>query len=238
MATYRCGCHGPNVEAIQKKLCEDNCYSGRIDGDFGGGTESAVKTFQRKSGLQVDGTVGPATWEKLFGVGQQPSEPAIKSNTLDERCLALTGSFETNHAAPECFAGLSGDFDGEGMSLGVCQWNIGRGSLQPLLSEMNTNHPATIDSIFHDYATEFRRVLDAPRQEQLAWVRTIQDQRFVIHEPWRGLLGTMASTPEFQQIQRSHALRLFNEATTLCRDFQLSCERALALMFCRGANPT
>ena len=32
-------------------------------------------------------------------------------------------------------AGLSGDFDGQGLSFGVLQWNLGQGSLQPLLAD-------------------------------------------------------------------------------------------------------
>lgn len=36
-----------------------------IDGDFGPITEKAVKAFQQKMGLLVDGIVGPKSWEKL-----------------------------------------------------------------------------------------------------------------------------------------------------------------------------
>lgn len=36
------------------------------DGDFGSKTEAAVKWFQRRSKIQVDGIVGPITWGRLF----------------------------------------------------------------------------------------------------------------------------------------------------------------------------
>jgi N-acetylmuramoyl-L-alanine amidase len=36
-----------------------------IDGDFGPITEKAVKAFQQKMGLLVDGIIGPKSWEKL-----------------------------------------------------------------------------------------------------------------------------------------------------------------------------
>ncbi len=37
----------------------------RVDGVFGAGTESAVRTFQRIFGLSADGIVGPSTWNRL-----------------------------------------------------------------------------------------------------------------------------------------------------------------------------
>jgi len=230
MASYQCGSQGSEVRQIQQRLKELGLYSGPIDGDFGGGTESAVKAFQRAQSLTADGQVGPATWAKL-AVGGAAQEPAIKSEPLNIRCLALTGSFETGVPPPDCFAGLSGDFDGQGISLGVCQWNFGQGSLQPLLIEMNRVHADVVDHIFHDYAEEFRRVSGAPREEQLAWTRSIQDTRHRIIEPWQGLLKTMARSEEFQAIQAASANRMFSAATALCHTYQVTSERALALMF-------
>ena len=37
------------------------------DGSFGPNTLGAVKLFQEKAGLEVDGYVGPMTWRKLLG---------------------------------------------------------------------------------------------------------------------------------------------------------------------------
>ena len=133
MASYQRGSLGAEVEQIQQRLKALGLYNGPIDGSYGGGTEAAVKLFQRNSALQVDGDTGPATWAKLFPAASSLPAPAIVSKAIADRCLALTGSFETSSPPPDCFAGLAGDFDGQGMSLGVCQWNLGQGSLQPLL---------------------------------------------------------------------------------------------------------
>ena len=37
-----------------------------IDGSFGQRTEKAVKDFQKKQGITVDGIVGAETWEKIW----------------------------------------------------------------------------------------------------------------------------------------------------------------------------
>jgi hypothetical protein len=117
MALYSVGSKGEEVRRIQERLKSEGLYMGPIDGEFGGGTEAAVKAFQRMDGLGVDGIVGPVTWKALLG-GEIP-EPSIIEKPLDYKCLALTGSFETGRGIPECFSGLSGDFDGQGISFGV-----------------------------------------------------------------------------------------------------------------------
>lgn len=55
------GARGDDVIKIQRKLKQWGYYSGSIDGVFGSGTLAAVKSFQKKNGLTVDGIVGPAT---------------------------------------------------------------------------------------------------------------------------------------------------------------------------------
>src|SRR5688572_3374909 len=133
MSTYRLGSNGAEVERIQERLKALGFYRGPLDGNFGGGTDAAVRAFQKGKRLKADGLVGPDTWRALFKTSIPA--PALASKPLELRCLSLTGTFETGQVPPECFAGLSGDFDGQGISLGVLQWNFGQDSLQPLLQE-------------------------------------------------------------------------------------------------------
>jgi hypothetical protein len=235
MTLYCRGAQGPEVAEIQQKLKDEKIYNGPIDGIYGGGTESAVCAFQRANALNPDGIAGATTWAKLFAGAAQAQtaikEPEIKAQPLRLRCLALTGSFETTSPPPDCFAGLSGDFDGQGLSFGVCQWNFGQNSLQPLLRELAETQSKLIDGIFHSYADEFRKVINVSREEQLTWARSIQDARHSLVEPWLGLLKTLGRTPEFQAIEASHASSLFDGALGLCRQYGVTSQRAAALMF-------
>lgn len=52
------------VRAVQY-LLRARGYSVTVDGEFGSGTQSAVKSFQSGQGLAADGVVGTLTWEKL-----------------------------------------------------------------------------------------------------------------------------------------------------------------------------
>ena len=229
MIVYRRGSKGREVIKIQRALQQLGLYLGPIDGDFGGGTESAVRRFQRARGLLVDGRVGPETWRALFG--EEIPEPSIYKESLAYRSLALTGLFETGELPPECFAGLTGDFDGQGLSFGALQWNFGQGSLPPLILRMNERYPDLLADVFGEHYGILLQVLSLDREEQLAWARSIQDYRFRLYQPWRGYFKTLGRLSEFQAIQVETASELFAAASRLAADFDLWSERAVALMF-------
>ncbi|CZT36378.1 peptidoglycan-binding protein [Rhizobium sp. 9140] len=67
----RRGSKGPAVDQLQRGLAAAGHYLLTVDGDFGPGTEAAVKTFQRARGLVVDGIVGRETLAMI-----QPYTPA------------------------------------------------------------------------------------------------------------------------------------------------------------------
>ena len=230
MATYKTGSSGPEIVKIQTKLAALGYYTGPIDGRFGGGTEGAVKAFQKDTaGLDVDGAVGPFTWKALFK--RAIPAPALHDEPVNWRCLALTGTFETSCGIPDCFAGISGDFDGQGISFGVLQWNIGQQSLQPLLAQMIGDHPQVCQSIFHEHLDTIRTLGGESAEEQLKFACSIQTPKGDVVEPWRGMLVSLGRTNEFQAIQASHASKLLDNSIALCGAYGLRSERAVALMF-------
>ncbi len=61
---------GSRVKALQQLLQGNGCGCGiwGADGRFGNATETAVRKYQKKKGLQVDGMAGPETWSALLGL--------------------------------------------------------------------------------------------------------------------------------------------------------------------------
>lgn len=57
---------GDDVKKVQQRLKDLGYYTDAIDGEFGLNSDSSVRSFQGKNGLEVDGSCGPATWNKLF----------------------------------------------------------------------------------------------------------------------------------------------------------------------------
>lgn len=64
----RQGAKGETVKALQRMLYALGYDLGDkpIDGAFGTKTDAAVRAYQKKKGLSVDGIVGQATWNKLL----------------------------------------------------------------------------------------------------------------------------------------------------------------------------
>lgn len=65
-STISYGSSGEDVKKLQQAL-NDCGYSLEVDGQFGSKTQAAVKDYQKKNGLSVDGIVGQKTWGSLNG---------------------------------------------------------------------------------------------------------------------------------------------------------------------------
>ncbi len=81
-STLQYGSSGSEVKKLQQEL-NKNGYKLDVDGQFGSKTQAAVRDYQKKNGLSVDGIVGKNTWGKLnssAGVSKTTSS-ATKATT-------------------------------------------------------------------------------------------------------------------------------------------------------------
>ena len=79
-ALSKYGSRGEEVKQIQTKLKRWGYYNGNVDGIYGSQTQEAVRYFQRKNGLSVDGIAGPKTLEAM-GIYSSSSNNSSSSTT-------------------------------------------------------------------------------------------------------------------------------------------------------------
>ena len=80
-ALSRYGSRGDEVTQIQTKLKRWGYYNGTVDGIYGSQTLSAVKWFQSKNGLDVDGIAGPKTLAAMGITGTGNKSGGTYSNS-------------------------------------------------------------------------------------------------------------------------------------------------------------
>ena len=86
-ALSKYGSRGNEVKQIQTKLKNWGYYKGNVDGIYGSQTLEAVKYFQRKNGLTVDGIAGSATL-KALGITSTSNSSSGTSNNSNLNLLS------------------------------------------------------------------------------------------------------------------------------------------------------
>lgn len=81
-ASYKRGSTGSVVTEIQKRLKSQGFYSGPVDGIYGSATEQAVRKYQSRYGLAVDGKVGTQTLAAL-GIQAKPASSSSSGGDVD-----------------------------------------------------------------------------------------------------------------------------------------------------------
>ena len=74
------GSRGEEVKQIQSKLKSWGYYSGNVDGIYGSKTYQAVKKFQQKNNLKVDGIAGSETL-KALGINSSNKTTSTTNNS-------------------------------------------------------------------------------------------------------------------------------------------------------------
>mgnify|MGYP005758995891 CR=1 FL=1 len=87
-ALSKYGSRGSEVTQIQTKLKRWGYYNGNIDGIYGSQTQEAVRYFQRKNGLKVDGIAGPETLKAMGIFSSSSSGSSSSTNSNDLNLLA------------------------------------------------------------------------------------------------------------------------------------------------------
>ncbi len=102
VAALRQGSSGATVKKVQQKLKNWGYYSGSVDGIYGKNTVAAVKLFQKKNGLTVDGIAGTKT---LAAMGITSSGSQSQSGSYSDSDVALLARLIYGEARGESYVG-------------------------------------------------------------------------------------------------------------------------------------
>jgi len=120
-----------------------------------------------------------------------------------EMALQITTVFEGGTSMN--YKALAGDFDGQGTSFGLIQWNFGQNTLGPLLKRMLAADATAFAGCFGDGADydTLKTALDTNRQaDQLAWARALQKKD---RSAWASTFTALGGVEAFNRIQREQA---------------------------------
>ena len=95
LALSKYGSRGEEVRTIQTKLKRWGYYKGNVDGIYGSQTQEAVKYFQRKNGLTVDGIVGTKTLQAM-GIYNSSGNSGSSSGSGSGNSSSSTNSNDLN----------------------------------------------------------------------------------------------------------------------------------------------
>ena len=103
-ALSKYGSRGEEVRQIQTKLKRWGYYSGNVDGIYGSATLAAVKSFQKKNGLTVDGIAGTKTLQAM-GIYNSSSSSSTSSSNVSSSNLNLLSRVVYGEARGEPYTG-------------------------------------------------------------------------------------------------------------------------------------
>ncbi|WP_374369545.1 hypothetical protein [Dongia sp.] len=141
--------------------------------------------------------------------------------------LEVTGGFE-NPGNP--WSGVAGDFDGMGLSAGALQWNIGQGSLQPLVRAAGRDAVCAAMPI---HGPDFWRACEAPIRNGLGLVRQWQGHTARLPSDLTSELRAFLVSAPMREQQMRAAERIGRRAQILAETWARSLERRPSLRdFC------
>ena len=107
LALSKYGSRGEEVRTIQTKLKRWGYYNGNVDGIYGSQTLAAVKRFQQKNGLTVDGIAGTKTLQAMgiYSSSGNSSSSSNSSSSTNSSDLNLLSRLVYGEARGEPYTG-------------------------------------------------------------------------------------------------------------------------------------
>lgn len=211
---------GESIRRLQLALLAADVDPKGADGVFGGDTEAALKTWQRKNKHPVTGTVGEVEWQSLMGT---------KAPDILDRALQVTADFE-GHG----FTKIAGNFDGAGLTWGVIGFTLKHGELSKLVLKAYRNHRKLVERTFGSLTDELIAMMKAKWPEQRKWANAISvgPNKYRVDQEWEDAFARFGALDQVQALQMAVVENPFwKRARKDAKTFGLDSELGIALAF-------
>ncbi|WP_413703690.1 hypothetical protein [Pseudomonas sp. Pseusp16] len=135
-----------------------------------------------------------------------------------ELALKVSGGYE-GHKMLDYHA-LADDFDQQGTSFGLIQWNFGQGTLGPVLLKMLQKDSIAFSRCFPattDYQSLKNALIQSDKAAQLAWARDILRTN---RAGWKQAFNALGGERQFQEIQLREAASYHSNVQRCIRDMR------------------
>jgi hypothetical protein len=144
-----------------------------------------------------------------------------------EKAVLITAGFEGGRG----YSNVAGNFDGQGLSFGLLQWNAGQHTLQPILRNCLKGMPKTVEEIFTPEGLKELKAALATDDGFFKWCLSINDDKNRIKEPWYTRFWKLGLTGGCQKYQREAMKNYLIKARQMMDTFGFQSERAFALCY-------
>jgi hypothetical protein len=160
-------------------------------------------------------------------------KPDVVVKNIRDVVYTITSAFEGGPIGKINYGNLSGNFDGQGYSIGFLQWCVGQGSDVKLFTRVESKYPGVLKSCLGaNLYVEFIQHLHKPLAERLRWAqKAVNTSADKVEENWKFAFKTLCATKEFQECQNFYAEDVFQRAVAMCKEYGLRTNRALMLVF-------
>jgi peptidoglycan hydrolase-like protein with peptidoglycan-binding domain len=186
MDTIKQGTTQKGATFLLQELLREAGYAISVDGDFGPGTDRAVRDFQRKNKLEADGVVGPKSWMKFMllfpGHFEKLAEKFLSQDDIDQVAEDLGVEPVAVKAVREVEAGGAG-FRGERPKI-LFEGHIFWKQLQQRGIDPGRHETGNEDILYPRWTDAIRKYYRGDQYARLEKARTINEDAALESASW------------------------------------------------------
>lgn len=138
--------------------------------------------------------------------------------TIYDACLKITGAFEGRG-----FGTVVGSFDGQGLSAGMLQWNVGSGTLQNLIL-------GQVNLMAYDFPVPIDPILKLSPRDAVVWCKDVMhDESGKLTDEWRKAWVKFLTNPVIIEQQKKACDPYFHRAKEILGKLRISRENKTAM---------